>query len=1511
MSDLPILYPCHLHSWFSLGDSVISPKNLTKRMKELGLNKTAVTDHGNVLHVIRFNSALQKEEMTLYPGEEFYYIEDATQKDSDHRASYHLTIVAYNQEGLSTLYKLSSLSYIDGFYFKPKIDLKMLQENNKGIRVSSACIKGLIANEIINDNYENAKKVAQQFKDIFGENFYLEIMPHNLDEQRKANLGILKISEELNIPLLATYDAHMCWQSETKYRRFLIQMTKAGWADDDPELGMTDTIYMMSAEEYLNFFKQYHPEFPEDKIIEAIANTEKYLGEEKIEMETEQCIFPKIEIPSQYKDDLDYIRHLLWNSMKEKGLDKKPEYIERVKEELKIMNDDGFVPYFLVLYDVFNWCRENNVMTGPGRGCFTKDAMVVTNHGLKYINDITTDDKVITSDGKFEQVLKTHKYDIDEETIEFDYLYNGSVKNRCTKDHKILVNRNNKIEYIQAQDLVIGDLLCSPKIHIEQPTQKIIDLNNYNIFGYEYDDNYIYEAKACNQNNCSPYAIRTIAKQAKISVSCVRKAFYGRVKTKQTTVDKILSLTPFNNLEEWRTHVQSSKVVIKKIKRFIENDKEFNMLLGLLYGDGFTCKNNLCIGLAINSTTSKDCQNRKIFENFAKKLGNDILYENKSKNKKLSQLYINSKIFTNYIVTEHFISKKNKEKQLNYDLLLQNQTNINGFIHGLIQSDGHYDIQQNRECFDNTSKSLIGGFKIANSIVGNKPLRICIRKSFTTKEGYHCKESYKLVKSNSEKNILLQDEHYWFLPVTNIIKHDKEKLSVYDLTIANNPSYMLNNIIVHNSGAGCLMNYLLGITRIDPLKFELRFDRFYNAGRKGPDGCPDVDSDFADARREEVIKYTEQKYGSDKISQICNISTMKMKSCIKDCARVLKIPFAEANALTNKIDWESFESLDEAKKDKTAGGFISKYREVFEYVEYFLDFPRQTGKHAAGIIISNRPIGDVCPMMMSEVEGKKFLISQFDKDDVHKTGLIKFDYLGLSTLTFLTHILEDIKKTYGKTVDLDAIDITDKEVYKHILATADTDNVFQMESGGMKNYLKRLQPDRFGDLSALNSLYRPAGIKSGAIDNYINNKFNQPQKYGIQELDDLLAKTNYVVCYDEIKMDVVGKFGEFSPKDINKFRKSSGKKDDKSLQYCADMKPTFVENAQKHGLSEKQASDLYDSLIGYAFCKAHADCYSILTYWTAWLKYYYPVNFLHASFTFSTMDAEKDKYSIKTAIKMAKRMGYRFAGVDINKSGWNFKFDDQNKIVYWSMRNIKQVSEDISKKIEDNQPYADFNDFVTRGKEFGVSKRVLDPLVTLGAFDSLNCEDQIKEWYIKNNKLKKADREALGIETKEQELEYITHQYEKLINRPRQDKENEYLGVVVTIDTNKFTVNKKCISFEQFRKLKDRDNAVICGILTKRELKKGKSGGNYGMYTVMDGDYNFYNVQLSGKTYLKFEEEDLPSEHKFKEGQWVMLAGSKCDESRLFLNGEMIVNLEEYQRKVLNREIKEKMVFQG
>lgn len=1081
MPDLPKLYPCHLHSWFSLGDSCISPKKLVKRMKELDLEKTAITDHGNVLHVIRFNSALQKEEKTLYPGEEFYYIEDATQKDAEHRAAYHLTIVAYNQEGLNTLYRLSSLSYIDGFYFKPKIDLKMLQENNKGIRVSSACIKGLIASEVINDRYENAKKAAQQFKEIFGDNFYLEIMPHNIDEQRKANLGILKISEELDIPLLATYDAHMVTKEETKYRRFLIQMTKASWADDNQELGTTDTIYMMSAEEYINFFKKYHPEFPQDKVIEAIANTEKYLGNEKIEMETDQCIFPKIDIPPQYKDDLDYIRHLLWNSMKEKGLDKKPEYIERVKEELEIMNNDGFVPYFLVLYDVFNWCRQNNVMTGPGRG----------------------------------------------------------------------------------------------------------------------------------------------------------------------------------------------------------------------------------------------------------------------------------------------------------------------------------------------------------------------------------------------------------------------------------------------SGAGCLMNYLLGITRIDPLKFELQFDRFYNAGRKGPDGCPDVDSDFADARREEVIKYTEEKYGSDKISQICNISTMKMKSCIKDCARVLNIPFAEANALTNKIDWDAFESLDEAKEDKSAGALINKYKEVFEYVEYFLDFPRQTGKHAAGIIISNRPIGDVCPMMLSEVEGKKFLISQFDKDDVHKTGLIKFDYLGLSTLTFLTHIVEDIKRMYGKDIDLDSIDITDKEVYKHILATADTDNVFQMESGGMRNYLKRLQPDRFGDLSALNSLYRPAGIKSGAIDNYINNKFEQPKKYGVKELDDLLAKTNYVVCYDEIKMSVVKIFGEFSPKDVNKFRKSSGKKDPKSMEYCAEMKPTFVENAQKHGLTEEQASILYDSLIGYAFCKAHADCYSILTYWTAWLKYYYPVNFLHASFTFSTMDAEKDKYSIKTALKMAKRMGYKFAGVDINRSGWNFKFDDDKKFVYWSMRNIKQVSEDIAKKIEENQPYTDFNDFVARGKEFGVSKRVVDPLLSLGAFDSLNCGDQIKEWWIKNNKLKKADREALGIETKEQELEYLDKKYEELINEPQRVKENKWLGVVVSVDDDVFELNKKCIGHEQFRKLKEKDNCIVCGILTKKELKKGKSGNNYGVYTVMNKDYNFYTLQMPGKTYLTFEDGNLDSEYKFVEGDWVMFYGSKADENRIFLNGSMIVNLAEYERKVKAKTIKEKMVFQG
>ena len=1079
MSDLPKLYPCHLHSYYSMGDSVISEKKLVKRLKELDINKTAITDHGNVSCIPSFSAALEKENITFMPGEEFYYTPDSTQKDAEHKASYHLTIVAYNQEGLSTLYTLSSLSYSDGYYFKPKIDLEMLKKHNKGIRVSSACIKGLIANEIINNNYENAKKVAQQFKDIFGENFYLEIMPHNMDEQRKANLGILKISEELNIPLLATCDSHMANKSDVKYRHFLIKMLKSSWSEDDPELGTISTIYIMSAEEYLDFFKQYHPEFPQEKVIEAIANTEKYLGNEQIQTSREEAIFPHIDIPNDCIDSYDYCRKLLWKSLKEKGLSDNQKYINRVKEEITILNKDGFIPYFLVLYEVFNWCHQNHVDMGPSRG----------------------------------------------------------------------------------------------------------------------------------------------------------------------------------------------------------------------------------------------------------------------------------------------------------------------------------------------------------------------------------------------------------------------------------------------SAGGCLIAWLLGITRVDPIKYDLRFERFYNPGR-GIGGMPDIDVDVSSEKRGELISYLETKYGEDKVCQICNITFMQIKSCIKDCARVLNIPFAEANMITNKIDWDAFESLDEAKQDKVAGTLMNKYKEVFDYVEYFLGTPRSYGKHAGGVVMADRPIGEVCPMMLTEVDGKKFLVSQFDKNGVASQGLIKYDILGLSSVAFLRYILDDIKKTYNKEIDLDNLNIEDKEVFENILATADTDNVFQMESGGMKGYLKRLHADRFEDLCALNSLYRPAGIKSGAIDNYINNKYNKPKKYGIEELDNILAQTNYVISYDETKMDIVRIFGEFDPKDVNKFRKSSGKKDDKSLQWCEEHKTQFVENAQKHGLTAEQAKTIYESLIGYAFCRAHSLAYSLLTFWTAWLKYYYPVNFMHASFTFSTLDADKDKYSVKTAIKMAKRMGYVFAGVDINKSGWNFKFDDEKKIVYWSMRNIKQVSEDIAKKIEDNQPYADFNDFVTRGKEFGVSKRVLDPLVTLGAFDSLNCEDQIKEWYIKNNKLKKADREALGIETKDQELAYITHQYEELINRPRQDKENEYLGVVVTIDSSKFVVNKKCITFSQFRKLQNRGNAVICGILTKRELKKGKSGNNYGMYTVMDSEYNFYNVQLSGDTYLKFENENIDSEYKFKEGQWVMLYGSKCDESRLFLSNELIVNLEEYQRKVLNHEIKEKMIFQ-
>lgn len=533
------------------------------------------------------------------------------------------------------------------------------------------------------------------------------------------------------------------------------------------------------------------------------------------------------------------------------------------------------------------------------------------------------------------------------------------------------------------------------------------------------------------------------------------------------------------------------------------------------------------------------------------------------------------------------------------------------------------------------------------------------------------------------------------------------------------------------SAGGSLIAYLLRITNIDPIKFNLVFERFYNAGRKGPEGAPDIDSDFEDERRAEVIEHLKEQYGANNVSQICNISFIKIKSGIKDAARVLGISVDTANKISQKVEWDNYDTIEEAiSADKNAEDLVKTYPELFKYVKYFQGFPRHTGKHAAGIVIANENIGNLCPMKKEKDE--EMLISQFDKNDIKHTGLIKFDILGLSTMTFIKKIVEDIKETEGKEIKLLDIPLDDAKVYENIFQTADTENVFQMESGGMREYLKKLKPSTFIELVALNSLYRPAGIISGAIDTFIKNKFDKEHlvKSGIKEFDDILEETNFVVCFDEQKMKLAIRFGEFTLEEANKFRKEPVKWGEETKE---KFRNKFITNSIKNGLSAELATKTFEGCCGYSFCQAHSTAYSLIGYWTAYLKFYHPISFLKASFYMGDISANASKYSIKTALKLAEKFGFKVQTPKINISKSDFVFDIENFVIYWGYRYIKGIGTDVAQIIEQNQPFLDFNDYVKKTKGQKITKRQTVPLIMLGAFNELgNSLEQAKEWWVKN-----------------------------------------------------------------------------------------------------------------------------------------------------------------------------------
>ena len=685
------------------------------------------------------------------------------------------------------------------------------------------------------------------------------------------------------------------------------------------------------------------------------------------------------------------------------------------------------------------------------------------------------------------------------------------------------------------------------------------------------------------------------------------------------------------------------------------------------------------------------------------------------------------------------------------------------------------------------------------------------------------------------------------------------------------------------SAAGSAVAYCLGITNIDPIKYDLLFERFLNPDRIS---LPDIDVDFDDAGRQQVLEWVTEKYGADKVSHIVTFGSMAAKMAIKDVARVLKLELSEANRLAKMVPEAPKMTLKKAYKEnpdlekekQSLDPLISKTIQFAETLEGSI---RQTGVHACGILISRDPLTDHIPIMPTE--GESLMTTQYDGHFVEPIGLIKMDFLGLRTLSIIKTCLDNIKKSKHIVLNENEIPLDDEETFK-LFTRGDTTGLFQFESPGMKKHLRALQPNRFEDLVAMNALYRPGPMEY--IPSFIRRKLGEePIEYDHPMMEPYLKETYGITVYQEQVMLQSRALGLFTRGQSDTLRKAMGKK---KFELLAELKGKFVEGCKNNpdfvqGAKEKgkDVEELVNKIWGdweafasYAFNKSHSVCYAYIAYQTGFLKAHYPAEFMAANLSNNLSDITK----VTVFMDECKRMGLSVLAPDVNESYNDFTVNSHGQIRF-GIAAIKGVGEAAVEKIieerEKNGPYKDVYDFFERIDYKSVNKKTIENLITAGGLDSFGYHraqylhlvdatttvlDNLVNYGQKNQQDSMNLQATLfgeldGFEVTKPNIPDCEpwHDYEK------SKKEKELIGIYLTshpLDPYKLEMQLLCTPVEELNNgletFKGKE-INIAGIITAKREGKTKTGKDFGILTLEDFS-GTYELAFFGKDYTDFRQ---------------------------------------------------------
>ncbi|HCR55267.1 MAG TPA: DNA polymerase III subunit alpha [Cytophagales bacterium] len=689
------------------------------------------------------------------------------------------------------------------------------------------------------------------------------------------------------------------------------------------------------------------------------------------------------------------------------------------------------------------------------------------------------------------------------------------------------------------------------------------------------------------------------------------------------------------------------------------------------------------------------------------------------------------------------------------------------------------------------------------------------------------------------------------------------------------------------SAAGSAVAYCTGITNVDPIAYDLLFERFLNPDRVS---LPDIDIDFDDEGRDKVLKYVIEKYGKDQVAQIITYGTMAAKSSIRDCARVMELPLSEANNMAKLIPerpgtslekaFEEVKELDDIRKGNDLRAQVLKQAIILE------GSLRNTGTHACGVIITPDALTSLVPV--STARDSDMLVTQFDNSVVESAGMLKMDFLGLTTLTIIKTAQKNIKKRHGIDIDIDTIPLDDKKTFQ-LYQRGETTGTFQFESEGMQTYLKGLKPDKLADLIAMNALYRPGPMEY--IPNFIARKSGkEPIRYDLPIMEEFLADTYGITVYQEQVMLLSQRLANFSKGDADVLRKAMGKKQKDVLD---KMKDKFIAGCKSNGHDERVAEKIWkdwEAFAQYAFNKSHSTCYSLVAYQTAYLKANYPAEYMAAVLTHSQNNLDKVTFFIEEC----RKQNIEVLGPHINESGLFFEVNEKGQIRF-GMGAIKGAGEaaveSIIQERESKGAFKDIFEFATRVNQRAVNKKTLECLALSGAFDCFTDFHRRQFVFAKDGDITLTEKLTRYASKMQQELQSAqvnlfggssgtemplpkVDAIEPFSEIEKLHFEKEVVGVYISghpLDNFKFEIDAFCNTpLSQLAELNGNEGreTKVGGIVASVEHRLTKTGKPFGKLVLEDYSGRFEFMMWS-EDYLKYKSFLMPGLFLFVEGNIV------------------------------------------